>query len=403
MVPVRHACCPRPGPCPFGGPREACACCPAQPGVDDGVRSDRSVNHHAAGFFPADRPERGGDTAPNGQPAATTTTTANNPLAKAVQARTPEEQAMQSGWQLITQLDHYLGVGTFVDARYYSSLSAWLTVIPQYLFGIGKQRLVASATVRGSYEYTLPDVETGRRFAISDISVGVAAPAFFREKALTNIAFTPSVGLTIPTSPESWNAGLITTIRAGITASRSVATVDFRANVSGTASIFGQPVNGFRNPTLTGNALPRDANGNLLVICRPGEALCGVSNNNTAFSISAGGQIQWRATGSLLFYGGYTYIRGWRYSANTVQDEFTPKALDDNGNPVARVGLGSFDRTSAFFGASYQLNEHYSLDLGTSTVQTPLTPTGQVRFPFLSFGTWADNNTSIYFTLTAAY
>jgi hypothetical protein len=86
-----------------------------------------------------------------------------------------------------------------------------------------------------------------------------------------------------------------------------------------------------------------------------------------------------------------------------VQDEFTPKALDDNGNPVARVGLGSFDRTSAFFGASYQLNEHYSLDLGTSTVQTPLTPTGQVRFPFLSFGTWADNNTSIYFTLTAAY
>lgn len=350
----------------------------------------------------------------NGQPAATAPA-ANNPLAKAVQARTPEEQAMQSGWQLITQLDHYLGVGTFVDSRYYSSLSGWLTIIPQYLFGIGKQRLVASATIRGSYEYTLPDSDTGRRGAISDISVGVSAPAFFREKALTNIAFTPSIGLTIPTSPESWNARLITSIRAGITASRSVGTVDFRANVSGSAGIFARQFSGVENPnfdptqpsssTNTSTASPStyDANGNLRMVCRGNEPICGFAGMNTAFSLSAGGQIQWRATGSLLFYAGYTYIRGWRYSANVAQDEFTPKALDDNGNPVARVGLGSFDRTSAFFGASYQLNEHYSLDLGTSTVQTPLTPTGQVRFPFLSFGTWADNNTSIYFTLTAAY
>lgn len=341
--------------------------------------------------------------AANGQPATTTAQTANNPLAKAVQARTPEEQAKQSGWQLITQLDHYLGVGTFVDARYYSYLAAWLTVIPQFLFSVGNQRLVASATLRGSYEYTLPDAETGRRFGIFDVSLGVSAPAFFREKALTNIAFTPSFGLTLPTSPESWNAGLITAFRVGITASRSVGTVDFRANVSGSASIFGQQVNGYRNPTLNGSDLPRDAQGNLLVVCRPGEALCGNSNNNSAFSVSVGGQIQWRATGSLLFYGGYTYIRGWRYSANVAQDEYTPKGVDSNGNPVARVGLGSFDRSSAFFGGSYQLNEHYSLDLGCSTTQTPLTPTGQVRFPFLSFGTWADNNTSLYFTLSAAY
>ncbi|MBL8910306.1 MAG: hypothetical protein JNM17_06350 [Archangium sp.] len=346
----------------------------------------------------------------DGQPAATTTATpngqpapANNPLAKAVQARTPEEQANQSGIQLITTLDHYLGMGTFVDARYYSSLTGWLTIIPQYLFGIGKQRLVASATIRLVYEYTLPDVETGRRFSWWDLAVGVSAPAFFRDTALTGIAFTPSLGLTIPSTIESINAGLIGTLRGGITASRSIKVFDFRANVSGSASVFGQPVNGYRNPTLNGGQLPTDGNGNLLLVCRPGEQLCGVSNNNTAFTISAGGQVQWRATGSLLFYVGYTYIRAWRYSANTVKDEFTPKALDSNGNPVSRVGMGSFDRTSAFFGGSYQLNEHYSLDLGVSNVQTPLTPTGQVRFPFLSFGTWADNATSIYFTLTAAY
>jgi len=341
-------------------------------------------------------------------PAATATAAVKkddkSALANAVQARTPEEQAAQSGFQLITSLDHYLGAGTFVDARYYSSLSAWLTVIPQFLFGIGKQRLVASATLRGSYEYTLPDTETGRRWSVGDISVGVSAPAFFKETKLTNIAFSPSVGLTIPTSPESWNAGLITALRAGITASRSVKTVDFRANIGASASIFGQPTSGYRNANISGTGtVPRDSNGNLLAVCRVGETLCGAAGNNTAFTVSAGGQVQWRATGSFLLYVGYTYFRIWRYSANPVVDQYTPQALDARGNPVAKAGLGQSDRTSAFFGGSYQLNEHYSLDLGVSNVQTPLTPTGQVRFPFLSLGTWADNSTSIYFTLSAAY
>jgi hypothetical protein len=343
-------------------------------------------------------------------PAATATATAapkkddKSALANAVQARTPEAQATQSGFQLITSLDHYLGVGTFVDARYYSSLSAWLTVIPQFLFAVGKQRLVASATLRGSYEYTLPDTETGRRWSVGDVSLGLSAPAFFRETKFTNISLSPSVGLSIPTSPESWNAGLITALRAGVTASRSVATVDFRANVGVSASIYGQPTTGYRNPNITGTGTPaRDTNGNLLAVCRVGETICGAAGNNTAFTVSAGGQVQWRATGSFLLYVGYTYFRVWRYSANPVADQYTPQALDSRGNPVAKAGLGQFDRTSAYFGGSYQLNEHYSLDLGVSNVQTPLTPTGQVRFPFLSFGTWADNSTSIYFTLSAGY
>jgi long-subunit fatty acid transport protein len=117
----------------------------------------------------------------------------------------------------------------------------------------------------------------------------------------------------------------------------------------------------------------------------------------------AGGQVQWRATGSFLLYAGYTYIKVWRNPATETVDAYTPKANDVNGNPVAKPGAGEFDRTSAFVGASYQLNEHYSIDLGVSTIQTPLTPTGQVRFPFLSFGTWADNATSVYFSLYAAY
>jgi hypothetical protein len=327
----------------------------------------------------------------------------NNPLANAVQARTPEEQALQSGFQLITVLDTYLGMGTFVDAKQYSYLASSLSVIPQYLFGIGKQRLVASASFRGVYEFTMPDVETGRRYTFWDTRIGVSAPALWRDKKFTDIAFSPSLGLTIPMSPESFNAGMITMLNVGLTMSRRAGPVDFRANIGGSRGFFGQPFNGPRNPTLNGGSIPTDANGNAKLICRPGEDFCGFSNWNTAWMLSAGGQVQWRATGSLLFYVGYTYIKMWREAATFTPDQYTPQALDGDGNPVAKTGYGEFDRTSAFFGASYQLSDHYSLDLYAFTIQTPLTATGQVRFPFLSFGAWADNATSLTFSLTAAY
>lgn len=331
---------------------------------------------------------------------------ASNPLAKAVQARTPEEQARQSGFQMISALDHYLGTGTFVDATRFASLSAWLTIIPQYLFGIGSQRLVASGTIRGVWEYTMPDVSTGRRWTIWDVSLGVSAPALFREKWLTGIAFTPSIGVTIPTSPESWNAGLITTLRAGVVMSRSVKIVDFRAVVSVARSFHTQTVVGYRNPELTG-APTTDAQGNLLAVCRPGESLCGVAGNNTAWLLSLGGQVQLRATGSLLFYVGYTYLKSWRYAVTETdpsQDPYASQAMTTDGRYAVKAGAGEFDRTSAFFGGSYQLNEHYSIDLGVSTVQTPFEADNKtVRFPFIAFKNAADNATSVYFTFTAAY
>ncbi len=335
----------------------------------------------------------------SGQPAATAAAAPKkkNALANAVQARTPEEQANQSGFQFIVAMDHYLGAGTFVDASKYSYLAGFLTVVPQYLFSIGKQRLVASATARVIYEYTMPDVETGRRVTWFDTRLGLAAPALFRDKEFTGIAFTPNVGLMLPTSPESWNAGMITAVSAGLVMSRSVKVFDFRVSTGVTRSFYTSAQAGVRASDA------RDDNGNLYVLCRAGEPVCGFSNMNPAWAFNIGGQVQWRATGNLLFYVGYTFFKSWRHSAVAGVDEFTPKAVDANGNPVANSGPGQFDRTSAFVGASYQLNEHYSLDLGVSNLQTPLTATGQVRFPFLAFGSWADNTTSLYFTLTAAY
>jgi len=330
-----------------------------------------------------------------------------NTLASAVSARTPEEQANQTGLQVITSLDHWLGVGTFVDSKSYSYLTANLTVQPQVLFGVKGVRLAASATLRGSYEYTLPDNDTGRRFAPADIRLGLSAPAVFRDKALTGISVTPSMGVLLPTSFESWNAGLITSLSLGAAATRSFTTpvggFDFRLSLGGSRGFFTNPVNGVRGCSTPSCTPQRDTFGNQTVLSRPNELFSASAGMNTAWSLNLASQVNWRATGEVIVYVGYTFIKTWREAAAPNLDDMSAKGVDSNGNPVARGGYGQSDRTSAFVGASYQLNEHYSLDLGLSTVQTPLTATGQVRFPFFSFGALADNSTTAYFTLTAAY
>lgn len=334
---------------------------------------------------------------------------AGGALANAVQARTPEAQAAQSGFQFIAEEDLYLGTGTFINPDIYSSFYTFITIIPQYLFSVAGQRLVLSASIRGLYEFTMPDAATGRRWSIYDTGLSLSAPAIFKEKWLTGISFSPSLGLTIPTSPESWNAGLITTLRLGLVASRSFhfndqgAGIDFRVTLGGTRSFHTQQQTGIRNPATT-NGATHDSDGNLLVVCRPGETLCNVAGNNTEWSFSAGGYVQVRANGNLLFYVGYTYIRSWTYAVSTKPDDYTSHAVTNDGQPAAKPGNGQRDLTSTFVGASYQINDHYSVDLGVQTQQTPLQNDNKtVRFPFWAVSNQATNATSIYFSLTAAY
>lgn len=334
---------------------------------------------------------------------------AGGALANAVQARTPEAQAAQSGFQFIAEEDLYLGTGTFINPDLYASFYTFLTIVPQYLFSVGGQRLVASANFRALYEFTMPDNATGRRFSMYDSSLSLSAPALFKEKWLTGIGFSPSVGLTIPTSPESWNAGLITTLRLGLVASRSFhfndqgAGIDFRVTLNGTRSFHTQRQTGIRNPAITGGA-QRDAQGNLLQVCRPADTLCAVAANNTEWTFSASAYTQVRVNGNLLIYVGYTYLRYWNYAVADSVDQYTSQAVTNDGQPAAKPGNGQRDYTSTFVGASYQINDHYSVDLGVQTGQSPLKPDNKtVRFPFWATTNQAANATSIYFSLTAAY
>ncbi len=338
----------------------------------------------------------GAGTAPAAAPAA-----GQSALANAVQARTPEEQAKQSGFQFAFGLDHYLGTGTFVNPQLYASLIAAPSVSATYLFGVGGVRLAASARAIAFYEYTLPDSGNGRRFSPGDIRLGLVAPALFQDKALTKIALTPSVGLVVPASPESFTAGLITSISVGLAASRSISTknfggFDFRLTAGASKGVFTSRQNGL-GPS------QRDSLGLAVVLCRPNELVCVSNGANPAFSLSIGGSANWRATGNLIVFAGYTYTRTFRESLAAIGDETIPKTLDSEGSSAARVGLGALDLTRTFLGVSYQLNEHYNLDFYVFTEQNPLTPQRQVRFPLLSLNAWATNNTSLIVSLGAAY
>jgi len=342
--------------------------------------------------------------------AAAATPPPQNAIANAVQARTPEEQAKQGGFQFAFGLDHYLGTGTFVDSEKYASLVGAPSLAATYLFGVGSVRLAASARVSAFYEYTLPDTPNGRRFFPQDTRLGLVAPALFRDKALTGISVTPSLSLVLPTSQESFTAGLISTVGVAAAATRSIKVggggFDFRLTLSGAYGIFTSPVNGIRNqaPSAPGN---RDSIGNQIVIGRPDEPFAAINGMNPAFSGTLGGFMNWRTGGNLLMFAGYSYTRSFNQPATlNPNDPTLPQALDSNGNQVGRSGMGGGDVTRSFIGASYQLNEHYNLDFYVFTLQSPLRRENDkwvVRAPIGSFVDAASNNTSFIVSLGAAY
>lgn len=332
-----------------------------------------------------------------------------NALANAVQARTPEEQAKQSGFQFAFGLDHYIGTGTFINPQYYASLTAAPSLSATYLFHPGGVTLAASGRVIAYYEYTLPDTPNGRRFFPQDIRLGLVAPSILRDKAVTGIGFTPSVGLVIPATQESFTAGMITTVSLGAAVTRSfnagpVGSFDFRLSGGASKGVYTSPVNGIRKPNAS--ATTRDALGTAVLVCRDSDVFCVSNGANPNFALSLGGNVNWRITGNLIAFGGYTYSHTFREQLAAVGDPTIPQALDSNGNPVAQGGLGEADVTRTFLGLSYQLNEHYNLDFYMYTEQTPLVrkdAVWAVRFPLGSFDNAASNNTSIVVSLGAAY
>lgn len=324
-------------------------------------------------------------------PAATATTAA----APAVEAKADEDKG---GFSLGLDLDHSVGLGTFVNSTYYSLLVGSLVASPSYTFKLGPVKLAVSAKESFSWEYTLPDNDNGRRYSWTDPRLGLAAPGLFKEP-FTGIAFTPNLGATIPLSLESQFASTITTVSAGLGLSRSLWKFDLGYKIGGSRGFHG---NAAKVPSK--ELGKSDDLGQLVFVCRTDEKYCGSAGLNTAWSLSNGLSLGFSPIEPLAFEAGYTIVNAWKYASTDVVDEYTPKALDSNGNSVARAGMGRSDKVVASVGATWAFNDRLSASLGVGTEGPAKTNNNKsFRFPFFDFVSSADNLTAFSLTLSAAF
>lgn len=351
---------------------------------------------------------------PSTTPAATpagTAQTATKPAATAQKASagsavlTPEQLAALSGFFFSFSVDHLLGLGTLVDPALYSSLVANVNAFISYrtrLFGKSLSLGLQPFGLLGfSYEYTLPNTPNGRRLSWSDARVALSMPALFKEQN-TGIVITPSFNVIVPTTIESWGAGLISRLGFGLSMNRNFKTPIglLIANFGGlgTIGLYTNTQSVVRPTDL------RDASNRPLVLCRDGEAACGINGNNSFLALQGSLSLTWVVTSGIFVSLGYGMQTSLKYAAASEVDQFTPPSLDQSGNPVARTGMSRSDTQSASVSLSFNLTNAISGSLYLFNFAPLLTADQKsVRFPLIDVTGLANNNTSVGFSLSAVY
>lgn len=341
----------------------------------------------------------------------TTTTTAPAPAPAAAAPSagsavlTPEQLAKLRGFFFSFSIDHTLGMGTFVNPELYASMVANVNAFISYRTRVFDKALSIGVQPFGllgfSYEYTLSDADNGRRLSWSDARVAISMPALIRESN-TGIVITPSFNVIVPTTIESWGAGLISRLGFGLSMNKNFKTpiglIIANFGGLGTIGIYTNSQSLVR-PTKT------DAAGHQRVICRDGEQICGVNGNNQFLALQGSLNVTWVATDSIFLTIGYGMQAGFRYAAVDQVDDATPAALDGNGNPVARVGMvRTPDTQSASVSLSFNLTDAISGTIYLANFAPLLTSDlKSVRFPFVDVTGLANNNTAVGFSLSATY
>ncbi|MDP1828121.1 MAG: hypothetical protein Q8L48_32900 [Archangium sp.] len=353
---------------------------------------------------------------PAAPPAAPATTTTQTPAATPAPAAaapsagsavlTPEQLAKLRGFFFSFSIDHTLGMGTFVNPEAFAYMAANVNAFISYRTRLFDKALSIGVQPFGllgfTYEYTLSDASNGRRLSWSDARVAISMPALIRE-ANTGIVITPSFNVIVPTTIESWGAGLISRLGFGLSMNRNFKTPIglIIANFGGLATIgiYTNTQSVVRPTTL------RDLSGNHLVLCRTGETACGINNNNSFLAFQGSLNVTWVATDSVFLTVGYGLQGSFRYAAVAEVDQFTAPTLDVNGNPVARVGMvRGADMQSASVSLSVNLTDAISGTLYLANFAPLLTDDQKsVRFPFADVTGLNNNNTAVGFSLSATY
>ena len=277
--------------------------------------------------------------------------------------------SVQGPWAFL-ELGSFLGTGTFVEPDYFGYAGLQTVLNAGWGFEVGRVHLRPSMRFGAAYELLHIDAERSR-WLVTPIALSLAATNLLDEPH-TGLRLTPALGVTIPTLLEPGIPVTTFTLAAQLERRFGPVEVAFRTQV-------GKPV-----------YVPVQSS------CR----LCFYADVPPAVAVAWENTIQ--AEGwildSLSIGASLGLAMYWRASASS--DEYTPQGIDANGNPVASPGLGRRDLTTAHVYVNWAFTRLFGASLDVTTVNTPLfvdkNGVKRVRFPFLSFGSWADNTTTIW-------
>jgi hypothetical protein len=358
--------------------------------------------------------------APAPAPAATATATpapAATTEKKASASLTAEELEESSGFGLGVDLDNSMAASSFMAGQVigyddngnpqYCETCAFvggsLGVSARYTGKLAGVKLSVSGRWGFSVEYTNPDNDNARRFSHSDLRLGVSAPGIVKIPVI-DVTISPSIGLSVPLTAESWNSGLILGASAGVGLSRGWKYVS--------VSLSGNISHGFYTSTANYGVQRKDftiqeGEGRNTFLCRTGESVCGINGMNPALGIGGNLAVNIRPLDALSFGITYGLSHSWKYAVTDVVDENTCHTYDSNGNLACRSGMGNGDRMSTNISASYSFTDNLAATLYLQNSQQPRTinQSGEwaFRFPFADLATPASGATAIGLSLSGNF
>ena len=289
-------------------------------------------------------------------------------------------------------LDQAVGGGTFVDNPYtrrpnYSvslDLRPYVRITPYFRL---KARTVFTTAVIENFDTTT----TYRNRTVQ-------SDTWF-DLSYTKLATIPVVGIgvnatlrtTVPTSPESQYATLVTAERLVLSFGKTVGRFMFHWY----PSVY-KNFNSYTSPSVdTSEVGDHVALAHFKGPEQIGGDLVSVGGNNVSHGIINGFDVLWNITDELALYVYYQISNAWTYNSYP-DDEFT--------SSNAEAGRGQRDSQWGILDLSYQVTPVYSLSIGTSTLLAPKSADNEeFVFPFANFSNNHRASTDIYFDIAATF
>ena len=250
------------------------------------------------------------------------------------------------------------------------------------------EKLSASLRVGAAYHLVNPKDLSGRRYFLSDPSVGISHAGFFQDEAYTGIRLSGGLNASAGLSPASRHYNRYGSLSGSLNAGRAF--IDGRLSASWSLSL-GVSFSRYKSPTAP--KLSDDGLDMALARADGSQLLAGrynlVAGNAQLGSMGNTFSLQVRAMEGLSASVSFGISHGYRYCPPI--DHLSPQSVDNHGDPVVRQGdVCRSDGMTGSLGVSYALGGGYSLAANMNSAQpvfayrgTSLTEDSRVmRFPW---------------------